>query len=149
MYLVAVSTDQLLVSLVILIFFAGLRRWLTGTQVLFILSVAIFSWLIGYLIKTFFYIPRPYLSSGNDPLVGTLLDGSFPSNHALFSLTLSFAAYSFNKRLGFFALIFSLLISAGRILAHVHSLPDVLGAALVALLVVSVTRKYLYPQLMG
>jgi undecaprenyl-diphosphatase len=149
MYLLAVSTDQLLVFLVIAIVFAGLKKWLTGPQVLFILSIAVFAWTLGYFIKTFFYLPRPYLASGQTPLVGNLLDGSFPSNHALFTLSLAFATYLFHKRLGIFTFILAVLVSFGRIFAHVHSLPDVLGAAFLAATIVAVGHKYLYPQLRG
>lgn len=149
MYLLAISTDQLLIFIVIAIIFSGLKKWLTGPQVLFVLSTAVFAWVLGYLIKTNFYFPRPYLASGEIPLAGNLLDGSFPSNHALFSLTLSFSAFIFHKKLGVFAFILAVLVSAGRVFAHVHSLVDVLGAAALAVVLVSLSHRYLYPQLKG
>lgn len=149
MQLLAGIGDHLLILGLIVVLLSWQKRLLSGVQVAFVLSMTLFSWLMGYLIKIFFYFPRPYLISGEIPLAGELLDGSFPSNHAIFSFTLALSVFIFHRRLGLILFFLSVLVSLGRILAHVHSPADVAGAAVLSGLVVALGRKFIYPRLVG
>ncbi len=149
MYFLAGIGDHLLILGLIIVLISWQKRLLSGVQVTFVLAMTLFSWVLGYLIKIFFYFPRPYVMSGQISLAGDLLDGSFPSNHAIFSLTLAFAAYIFNRKLGLLLFLLALLVSYSRIIAHVHSPADVAGAALLSGLVVALGRKFIYPRLVG
>jgi len=145
----ALYTDHLLITLLIVTILAKFFRRLSGVQVFFAVFTAVISWLVGIIIKSFFWLPRPYLVSGQTPKVNFLLDGSFPSNHALFAFSLSLAVLTFNRRLGIFLLLLSFLIAAGRILAGVHSFFDVSGSFFLAVLLVFLLRKLIYSKLLG
>jgi undecaprenyl-diphosphatase len=94
-----------------------------------------------------YYDPRPFVSHNLKPLITHAADNGFPSEHTLFTMTISGVIYLNRKRLGMLALAVSLAVGAARIAAHVHSPIDILGAILMgiasAYLGVRLARIYL------
>jgi len=66
---------------------------------------------------------------------------SFPSGHAIFFFALSAVAYSFNKKLGIFFLICSIIMGIARIFVGVHWPSDILGGAVLGIMVGAVISR--------
>lgn len=81
---------------------------------------------------------RPFETLGVEPGAAFLPNPGFPSDHALlvFTVTCIVWAVTKNKTLGAALLAGSILVSAGRVMALVHTPLDVIGGALCAILAV-------------
>ena len=104
-----------------------------------------------FLLKTailFFYQrPRPYIAlPSTHKLISSGVSESlqsFPSGHVIFFFALSAVVYSFNKKLGAFFFICSAIMGIARIFVGVHWPSDILGGAVLGILV-GVVAKWLY-----
>jgi len=74
-----------------------------------------------------YYDPRPFVSHHLKPLVAHAADNGFPSEHTLFTITLSTIIIFYRKKLGIAAFVLALLVGIGRVAAHVHSPIDIVG----------------------
>ncbi len=81
-----------------------------------------------------YYHPRPFVVQHIKPLIPHASDNGFPSEHTLLAMTLGTVVYYYRPRLaaGLFGL--SILIGISRVLAHVHSLVDILGSLILGAL---------------
>ena len=90
-------------------------------------------------ILLFYNRPRPYinLSSANKLISLNPIENlqSFPSGHAIFFFSLSTVIYMFNKKLGIFFFICSIMIAIARIFVGVHWPSDILAGAILGILV--------------
>lgn len=75
-----------------------------------------------------YYDPRPFVAEHLIPLVSHGADNGFPSDHALFTMTLTAITYFYNKKAATVMLVLTVLVSVARVLARVHSPLDI-GAA--------------------
>jgi len=78
---------------------------------------------------------RPFELLGLNPGAAYLNNPGFPSDHALFAMTLTLAVWFETKRrkLSIFLLVLTLVMCVGRVLALVHTPLDVIGGVLFAL----------------
>lgn len=101
---------------------------------------ALISWTIGY----FVYTPRPFVESVGHTLLSHKDNASFPSNHMMF---MTIFAYVFlksgYKKTGLVFMFLALSIGWSRIFLGVHYPVDILGGALIALIVSAVFMKLL------
>lgn len=114
----------------ILVFFYRRRP---DVAVRLILSLFL-SWLVGFLFKHFYYLPRPFVLTGTPPAFFWSLDGSFPSNHTATTLAVSLTARRYDRKLGFNLTVLSLLVAASRVVLNYHNWWDVIGGILVGCL---------------
>jgi undecaprenyl-diphosphatase len=140
MYYFAVSGNYLLFLIVILICLYSLatHNLQLTTRSFFIAVLALG---IGTLIKHYFYLPRPFLSTGMTPLGGYLMDGSFPSDHTALAFALSLPVFIQHRRFGMLLILLSCLVAGSRVIAGVHSLYDVFGGFILALALTLVTQN--------
>lgn len=96
---------------------------------------ALSAWLISKFFKDFFYTPRPFLISGNTPLVNYSSDGSFPSNHTAAAFAIAVTVFLHHRRLGSVLIILALLIGVSRIFGGVHYPVDIIGGAVIGSLI--------------
>lgn len=77
---------------------------------------------------------RPFELMGVEPGASYLDNPGFPSDHALFITAIVLAIYfgARHKKLALVALILSILVYAGRVIALVHSPLDIVGGILIA-----------------
>lgn len=80
-----------------------------------------------------YFDPRPFVTHNIKPLVAHAADNGFPSEHTLFTFTLSMAAYFYSKKIGLAAFILSLAVGVARVAAHIHSPIDIIGGILMGL----------------
>jgi undecaprenyl-diphosphatase len=103
---------------------------------------AVIAFAISYLLKFFFYFPRPFILTGHQPIVGLIMDSSFPSSHTAVAFALSLSLLFAKKKISLLFLILSLLVALGRILSGVHTLADVFGGIAVAALSVAISHRH-------
>jgi undecaprenyl-diphosphatase len=77
-------------------------------------------------------------------------DFSFPSGHMTFFFALSMAIYMYNKKWGIWFMAASLIMGIARIIAGVHYPTDILGGAIIGIIVgYFVTRLIKKPSKLG
>lgn len=78
-----------------------------------------------------YYDPRPFVSQHIKPLIDHAADNGFPSDHALFTMTLTAVTYFYSRKLAGLMLIGTILVGLARVLAHVHSPLDIVTGWLI------------------
>lgn len=109
------------------------KRW--EALAVALLASAIAGFFVSGHIQAFFRRPRPFMALPDIHGLLSSSSSSFPSAHASFFFALAAGAYLYDRRLGtvFFAL--ALLISAARVAAGLHYPSDILGGAVLGILV--------------
>lgn len=129
----------LIILFLALVFFSHYPKWkklelflVTGASAL----VARFG--VTELIRFFYHHPRPYTVL---PVQHLLSDSSwsFPSGHATFFFALAMAVYLYNKKWGTGFFLAALLITVSRVIAGIHYPSDIIGGALIGILVAFAT----------
>lgn len=90
---------------------------------------------VGLLLERVVNRPRPFVEFGFDPLFGHAQDSSFPSDHTLVGVALVGPMMWRSPRLGVWLLIWALLVGFARVAASVHYPTDIIGSAVLALVV--------------
>jgi undecaprenyl-diphosphatase len=139
-FLAAYSQYILILILPIIFFKKSAYQFQNKVTVILALAAAIIARLgIKTIILFFYNHPRPFVLLSNvQPLIVTDVSEnfqSFPSGHAIFFFALSTVIYRYNKSLGTFFFIFSLLMGVARIFVGVHWPADILGGAVLGVLV--------------
>jgi len=103
-----------------------------------LISVVIARAGVTEIIRFFYNRPRPFMVLSAENLF-TETSWSFPSGHATFFFALATTIYLYNKKwgIGFFAV--AILINISRIIAGVHYPTDILGGAIIGIIVGYVT----------
>lgn len=92
--------------------------------------------------------PRPFLEHDFVPLITHAADNGFPSDHALLVFAVASIVFTFNKQVGIGLFILAVLVGAGRVLAGVHHVIDILGsfaiATIITYIVVAIIQMFLH-----
>lgn len=110
--------------------------------VLRVLTSSLIAMAVSFLIKDFYYLPRPFITSGHFPLISFGLDGSLPSGHTAFSFAFSAAVFSRHRLAGLVLMAFSTLIAFGRIAGGVHTPLDVFVGLYIALVSFLISKRF-------
>ena len=86
------------------------------------------------LIRFFYHRPRPFVSLQAHALF-VENSWSFPSGHAIFFFALAASVYGFNKKWGSALYLAAVLIGIARVVAGVHYPSDIIGGALIGMLI--------------
>ena len=102
------------------------------------LSTLIARFGITEFIRLFYHRPRPFSVL---PVHQLLTDSawSFPSGHATFFFAMATAVYLYHKKWGIGFFIAAILIAVGRVAAGVHYPSDIIGGALIGIIVAYAT----------
>ncbi len=95
---------------------------------------------IAEIIHFFYHHPRPFVALGTPHLL-TVSGWSFPSGHASMFFALATIIYFRNKNLGILFFVASALMGLARIAAGVHYPSDILGGAILGILVALAVQK--------
>ena len=114
------------------------REHLSRIKMVHLFLIALMSGVIARVSVIFFHTflarERPYLHFGFDPLVMER-SFSFPSGHAAFFFAFAMAVYMHNRVWGAVYFACALLIGIARVAAGVHYPSDILGGALLGIIV--------------
>ncbi len=79
-----------------------------------------------------YYDTRPFVTQHVAPLFPHGADNGFPSDHTALTMFVAFCVLIFSWRWGLVLVALSLLAGGARVLAHVHSPIDIVGAVVIA-----------------
>lgn len=125
--LIIFSAKYLMVVIVVLLAYIWFkesslrRRQIIGAVIIAGILAFLFSKFAGKL----YYDPRPFVSRGIKPLIAHGADNGFPSEHAIFCMTLTTVIFFYRKQLAYWAALVTILVGSARVLAHVHSPIDI------------------------
>ena len=81
-----------------------------------------------------FYDPRPFVVHHFVPLIPHAADNGFPSDHTELTMLLALLCYPYSKWAGLALGVISIAVGSARIAAGIHSLPDITGSIVFAVL---------------
>ena len=126
-------------SLVILGAYFLLRRWPAQKRMaLFAIPAGILTFAIGYLVRLFYYDPRPFVVGHFVPLIQHAADNGFPSDHTLLVAALAMVGTYWNKWLGAALWVIVFLVGSARVYTGVHHAIDILASIIIAIVAVIV-----------
>lgn len=121
-------------------------------QALHALVASFIAWLAAEAIKQIFPSLRPFVTDGHTPLTLTIpqiTNGSFPSGHSAAAFALAATLWLHKKNLGWLFLLLASAVGAARVLAYVHYPIDILGGALLGILIAFVLEKLHFNKLVA
>ncbi len=98
------------------------------------------------ILSVFYYDPRPFVSSHLVPLISHDPDNGFPSDHALLGSAISAIIFCFNRKVGIFLFVLTLLVGTARVMAGVHHPIDIVGSVVVAFGITSLVQWKIFPR---
>jgi undecaprenyl-diphosphatase len=98
-----------------------------------IITAGVIAVILDKLSSKLYYDPRPFVTHHLKPLVTHAADNGFPSEHTLFTITLSTVLIFYRPKLAKLSFALALLVGIGRIAAHVHSPIDIIGGIIMGL----------------
>lgn len=91
---------------------------------------------LAEIIRKLMFRARPFVQLNLHPLVNqSPLEASFPSGHTTFFFALSTIVYFYNKKLGIWFYVASILIVLSRVFVGIHWPSDILAGAVLGILV--------------
>ena len=137
-----------LASFLIWFMFAGLFvLWVIDgkikkEQVLHALLATGIAWVLAELVKSAYPTVRPFVLDGTIPMVimpGT--DGAFPSAHAAAAFALGTTIWLHDKKVGAIFLIAAFIVGVARVVGNVHYPIDIIGGAVIGVVVTFLAEK--------
>lgn len=107
--------------------------------------------IIAKIASKLYYDPRPFVKQNLTPLFTHSPDNGFPSDHTYLAMTIATSVYFYRRKLGAVLFVLTLIVGVARVLAHVHSPIDIIGALVIGAIAGSigfyltnlVAKKYL------
>lgn len=122
------------------VYFMILSPLLKKRFVVFSIFSFTFSFVLTKILGLLIYNPRPFVTEQIKPLIKHAADNGFPSDHTVLTATIAILIFFYNRKLGLILGFIALLVGTSRVLAGIHHPIDILGAFLIALTAVAVTR---------
>ena len=88
-----------------------------------------------------YYEPRPFVSGHFQPLIPHEPDNEFPSDHVLLCASIAAVVYPSSKRLSLALWVLTLLVGVSRVFTGLHHPVDVIGSALMAIVVATLVYR--------
>lgn len=99
------------------------------------------AWFSAQVIKSLFYVPRPYLVDHVQALVlKAPTDSSFPSGHTTTAFAIATSLYLYNRKWGLVGYALAILVGLLRIWGRVHTPVDVLAGVVLGTSVTLIIR---------
>ncbi len=118
-------------------------RTLPHLSLALLTSVIVSRFFVLPLIRIFIERPRPFISHDDFNPLFEPIGFSFPSGHATAFFAIAAVIYSWNKKIGSVFFLAALMIGLARIFAGVHYPLDILGGAILGMIVGFITAKYI------
>lgn len=133
-----------LLPIIILGVFWSLRSWPSQQKIfvfagLSLLVVYLTAQVAGHL----YFDPRPFVVGHFTPFIRHAPDNGFPSDHALLVFTLASIGFFLSRKLGIVLLAIALLVAVARVYVGLHHPIDVIGSALISIVLTSAVYLFL------
>lgn len=107
------------------------------------------AYLSGQILAYFYFDARPFVVGHFQPLIPHAANNGFPSDHMLFSSAIASILFIYNKKTGVLAWMIAFFVGYSRVGSGLHHWIDVLGGALVAIVVMVLVDRYIFPYVAG
>lgn len=127
--LIIFCAQYLIVFVVIALIVALFRVDMSNKKRLIVATILAggIAFVIAQIASHVYFDPRPFVGGHVKPLIKHAADNGFPSDHALFTMTVTAVVYFFHKKIAGVMLIMTILVGVARVLAHVHSPIDIIA----------------------
>ena len=98
------------------------------------LGIPLCAILIVTILRKTFYIPRPFIQFGFEPLLAHEDSSTFPSKHTTSAFIISYAIARLNLYAGILLFLLSFIIGLTRIISGIHRPLDILSGFVIATL---------------
>jgi len=88
-----------------------------------------------------YFDPRPFVTGHFVPLIPHEPDNGFPSDHVLLCASIAALVYPSSKRLSLALWVLTLLVGVSRVFTGLHHPVDVIGSALMAIVVAALVYR--------
>lgn len=107
-------------------------------NLVFIFVSGILAWGLVQVIKYSYFSPRPFLALDDvRQLIEHGANDSFPSGHTAFSFAIATAVYFWKRKYAWIFFVGAMIVGLARIAAGVHFPHDILGGAILGIIVTS------------
>jgi len=112
-----------------------------------LLSVSYFPlvYVTALAVSFFYYDPRPFMLEPVHSLIIHAPGNGFPSDHMLLSSSIASVLFLYDKKLGIITWAPAILVGMSRVAAGVHHPIDIVGSALISVVILIIIRLTIYP----
>jgi len=129
-----VLAEYLLFVFILFLLFLWLKKKEKRNFVLYSGYSAVTGIFLNFIIRLFYFHPRPFMENNGKILINHSPETSFPSDHTTFMLSIAFIFLYFKetRKIGIFLSISGIIGGIARVYCGVHYPFDILGSILVA-----------------
>lgn len=108
---------------------SGRDRWKSAIQAVL---AAVVTLVIVKLAAAAYYDPRPFVSGHVHPYFTHVADNGFPSDHTAVGSLAGYVLWPYRRRIAAVLWVAAALVGVARVVAHVHSPVDIIGALIIS-----------------
>lgn len=107
------------------------------------LIITIISMVLSFVIGKVFYVERPFVKNKVNLLINHKSNASFPSNHAMGTMSIAVGLFSFDNLIGMFLTFLSIMVGIARVYVGNHYPLDVIGGYILVFIVDYIYKRYI------
>lgn len=112
-------------------------------QVLHALLAALLAWVTATMLKSLVPQSRPFSLNELPPLtfITPSANSSFPSGHTAVAFGVAISVWLHSRKIGIWFIVAATFVGLGRIVSNVHFYADIVGGAMIGVLIAYVIKK--------